>query len=868
MFFNYKHTYNYGDQAIENIMATSQLDKLLKSDSDLSFSKFVRSNSKKIHGNRSDKENYGIYFVDPSINGVAGEALLVKALPYIIHLLIHKIFFLDNYSFSYFLLNIFIYIFTFLSLLNFCNSIKINNLKIPLIVGFLSNVYVMQLHRGGLENHVLLFLPIFFFSAGFVIKIFTETKLKYYEYLTYPFIFSLSFLNGYPNTSTILPFFLGILVLCLLFYDLNLIKNIKKIIIIFLLLILSILFYVLESIFWSKLLNQHAFYHLSILPDRTITMFKYLFGSSANNEQFSLLIFIKEKGEILNRFLRNIFNRPFIYHAPHEPGMLLGINYFNLIEKILFLFGLFFIFFKRKNRVFFLVNLSFLISLMTRIFTHDNFQINKASFDYYSLCIYFSYISFYYFYEWRLNDFKFLDNIIKFPINSYYSIIYSISKKRQIIFNQRFLPDIKNLNILIFLSIILIYSFTHNLNRFQKFFIFESGESLRQLSSLEPLRKFMRNNYENNIFLIQQSHGYIANIDRILMLNEKIEYEVLSNFKKIEFDNFDKVYLITFNLNQIGALREFLIGTNIFNEFKIERFSYIKEFKSSTGHSGIYLYEINKNQEVYVSKNRKRTEYEINTQDYSLNKIIAKNFSGVISLKCDKEKLEFTTSNNNHSVFTFDFKKENENGMYYFEDIFEKFDKKYEKNVNKLTLTSEENLKQQQSLIYSNTLFTSKKKLNQKIYYEFKENIKKFYIKFSYIFFNDPKKKNNLSVKYYSKKFKDNILKLKSNGKNFYGIYQNFHGDTDLKQNKSYLKEVNTKSINFEFELYNDKNEDNAFLSSKNKDLNTPDSDSLEVYFENDQLKNFVNYCQEKLYLSFVNKRYTNSEVKLYATKK
>ena len=82
------------------------------------------------------------------------------------------------------------------------------------------------------------------------------------------------------------------------------------------------------------------------------------------------------------------------------------------------------------------------------------------------------------------------------------------------------------------------------------------------------------------------------------------------------------------------------------------------------------------------------------------------------------------------------------------------------------------------------------------------------------------------------------------------------------------MKEVNTKSINFEFELYNDKNEDNAFLSSKNKDLNTPDSDSLEVYFENDQLKNFVNYCQEKLYLSFVNKRYTNSEVKLYATKK
>ena len=82
------------------------------------------------------------------------------------------------------------------------------------------------------------------------------------------------------------------------------------------------------------------------------------------------------------------------------------------------------------------------------------------------------------------------------------------------------------------------------------------------------------------------------------------------------------------------------------------------------------------------------------------------------------------------------------------------------------------------------------------------------------------------------------------------------------------MKEINTKSINFEFELYNDINEDNAFLSSKNKDTNNPDSDSLEVYFENEKLKNFVNYCQKKLYLSFVNKNYTNNVVKIYATKK
>ena len=47
--------------------------------------------------------------------------------------------------------------------------------------------------------------------------------------------------------------------------------------------------------------------------------------------------------------------------------------------------------------------------------------------------------------------------------------------------------------------------------------------------------------------------------------------------------------------------------------------------------------------------------------------------------------------------------------MYYFENIFEKFDGKYKKNINKLTLTGEENLKQHKYLIYSNSLFTSRK---------------------------------------------------------------------------------------------------------------------------------------------------------------
>ena len=98
LFFNYKHTYSYGDQAVENIIATSQLDKLIRTDTNVDYSKFVRNNSKKIHGEKSSKENYDKYFIDPMIQGVAGDSLLVKALPYLLHLLIHNIFFFDNYS--------------------------------------------------------------------------------------------------------------------------------------------------------------------------------------------------------------------------------------------------------------------------------------------------------------------------------------------------------------------------------------------------------------------------------------------------------------------------------------------------------------------------------------------------------------------------------------------------------------------------------------------------------------------------------------------------------------------------------------------------------------------------------------------------
>ena len=38
LFFNYKHTYSYGDQAVENIIATSQLDKLIRTDTNVDYS--------------------------------------------------------------------------------------------------------------------------------------------------------------------------------------------------------------------------------------------------------------------------------------------------------------------------------------------------------------------------------------------------------------------------------------------------------------------------------------------------------------------------------------------------------------------------------------------------------------------------------------------------------------------------------------------------------------------------------------------------------------------------------------------------------------------------------------------------------------
>lgn len=874
LFFNYKHTYSYGDQAVENIIATSQLDKLIRTDTNVDYSKFVRNNSKKIHGEKSSKENYDKYFIDPMIQGVAGDSLLVKALPYLLHLLIHNIFFFDNYSHSYFYLTIFIFLFTFFSILNFCNSLKIESLKIPLIIGFLSNIYIMQLHRGGLENHILFFIPLYFYSLSFLVKIFSESKINWLGYIFYSFIFSLSFLNGYPNTSTILPFFLMLTAFMLFFNNLTLKIYFRKILIIFLCIFLANIFYFFESIIWSLILNKNIFYHISVLPDRTITMFKFLLGGNSVDSGFVFLDFIKNKNDVIQRFLKNIFMTPHLFHAPHEPGMLLGINFFNYFERIFFIFGLVAIFFNRKNKLLFLVNLSILLCLFFRVFTHDNYQINKASFDYYSLCIYISYYGVYAFIDLIKNKnikIKFIELfLIKFS-NLYQTFILSFRYRKFISYkNNYYQGQILKKQFLIFFLIILFFSYLHNLYRFNIFFIKDSDESLRELSALEPFRNFMRENRDNNIFIFQQQHGYIASIDRILMLEEGINYDVLSNYKNINIDNYEKVYLVMFENNQVGPLREFFIGNDFFGGSNIDRFSYIETFSSSSGHPGIYLYEVKNNVEIFKTKNTtEKIEYNLDTRKYSLSKIIVKNFNGSIILSCAKDIYPITTSEVGQDVFSLDFNKKKYNGMYYFENVFSNFNPKYKKIFNVITSTNKEDLKQHKHISENNIFVSDRNLLDMTTSYTFKETIEKFYIKFSYIFFNDNQKENKLSVKYFDKPFnKLSIIDINSNGKEFYGRYTNFNNTTEMKQNKSYVKTIKSKILKFEFKLKNSGNEDTAFISSKNDKLTKIDTDSLKVNFTDKYMFDFINECQENLHLSFDNKEDINNEVRIYVKKK
>jgi hypothetical protein len=874
LFFNYKHTYSYGDQAVENIVATSQLDKLIRSDTDVDYSKFVRNNSKKIHGDKSNKENYNKYFIDPMIQGVAGDSLLVKALPYLLHLLIHNLFFFDNYSHSYFYLTIFIFLFTFFSILNFCNSLKIETLKIPLIIGFLSNIYIMQLHRGGLENHILFFIPLYFYSLSFLVKLFSESKINRLSYILYSFIFSLSFLNGYPNTSTILPFFLMLTALTLFFLNKNLKIYFKKIVIIFLCIGLANIFYFFESIIWSLILNKNIFYHISVLPDRTITMFKFLLGGNSIDNGFVFIDFINGKKDIIQRFFKNIFMTPHLFHAPHEPGMLLGINFFTYFERIFFIFGLVAIFFYRNNKLLFLVNLSILLSLFFRVFTHDNYQINKASFDYYSLCIYISYYGVYAFIDLIKNNsikIKFIEFFLIKLSSTYQTIIWSFKYKKYILYkNNYYQGQVLKKQFLIIFIVILFFSFLHNLYRFNSFFIKDSDESLRELSALEPFRNFMKENHENNIFIFQQQHGYTASIDRILMLEEGINYDVLSNYENIDIDNYEKVYLVMFENNQVGPLREFFIGNDFFGGSDIDRFSYIETFSSSSGHPGIFLYEVKNNIEIFKTKNTtEKIEYELDTNTYSLNKIITKNFNGSIILSCENDIYPISTSEVGHNVYSLDFNKKKYNGMYYFENIFSNFNPKYKKRLNIITSNNEEDLKQHKQ-IYQNNIFVSDRNLlDMTTTYSFKETIEKFYIKFSYIFFNDNQRKNKLSVKYFDKSFnKLSMIDINSNGKEFYGRYTNFNNTTEMKQNKSYSKNIKSKILNFQFKLKNDGNENTSFLSSKNDRLSKIDTDSLKVNFTDKELFNFTNECQGNLHLSFDNKEDINNEVRIYVKKK
>ena len=873
LFFNYKHTLNYGDQAIENIIATSQLDKIIRSDTDLNYRTFVRDNSKRVHGDKSNKENYNTYFVDPMIQGVAGDALLVKALPYLVHLIIHNIFFIDNYSYSYFLLSIFIYIFIFFSIISFCNSLKIENLKIILLIGYLSNIYVMQLHRSGLENHILFFIPIYFYTLSFIIRVFTNIEIPWHGYIFYPFIFSLSFLNGYPNTSTILPFFLAITVFCFYFYKFNIKEYLKKILIILASIFISIIFYIPESMIWSNILNENIFYHMKILPDRTITMFKILFSSN-NKEAFVLVNFLNEKLILLSRFLKNIFFQPFIFHAPHEPGMLLGINFFNVFEKLFFIVGFFGIFLKRDIKILFLLNISIILCLVSRVFTHDNFQINKASFDYYLLCIYITYFGFYLFFEILLQKklkLRIVNYLSSYLFFFYKSIKFSFIEKNLIIYSERN----KNLNrfntslSLILISIVLFSSFYLNLNRFNDRFVFKYNESLRDLSALEPLKKFIKENKDENLFIIQQGHGYYANLDRILMLDNSINYEVLSNFKRINFEPYKKIFLITFNNSQVGPLRDFIIGNNFFNSNNINIFSYQEIFSSSAGYPSIYLHEVKETIKLFDVRKGK-TNINIDKTNFEIKKILLENYRGNIILKCNLDEYTFKVSDISYDIYSLDFNKKEQNGLYYFENLFNNVDKKNIYKISKISSNGENILDQHTNVSNGyNFINDSEREFEYLSKYKLEEKIESFYIKFAYTFLNDIKKQNKLSVKYNKGLFmKKNIINIKSNGHNFYGRYKNFHGSTDLIQYTSYPGKLNKNELKLYFKTTNYENQDTSFLTSKNNNYQSPDADSIWLNFSNDEIYEFNSNCKNNLELSFNNKGYINGRILIYGNKK
>ena len=897
VFLHYMHVNSFGDQASENIITVEQLENYSRTtnisvikdnncflnrcffrsfnqtDKQITFQDYVKGVSKDLHGIRSLEENKPIYNIDAHARGIVGESLLVKALPYVLHQFTHKLISMfsssNDYTFSYFALSLFIFFFSALSIIEFSKQLKIKNLQNFLLIGLLSNIYIMQLFRSGLENHVLLFLPIYFYSLSFIIKVFSKDKLKIKDFIIYPFIFSLSFFNGYPTTSTILPFFLLITTLSYAFLGIGFVTYIKKLLIVVLGILISMLFFIPESVYWSLTIGEHISYHLKIIPERTMTMFGILF-SSGGDAEFSAINLIKEKNEIFSRFLKNIFFTPYIYHSPHEPGILLGISFFNIVERVFFIVGIISIFVFKQSRLTKLTNISILICIAIRLFTHDNLQINKASFDYYALCIYIVYFGIYSFYN-LLGEKKVLLNKIMIPLNNIY---FSFRFRKLILYKNN---DNNNYYIkfrFIFFVIVIIISFLGNLVRFNKIFVNEFNESLRELSAVGPLKKFIENNYEDSIFLLQQQHGYTATVDRIFMLDSRYEYEMLANFGKLNFDRYKNVYIITFVTHQVGPLRNFIYGNGFFNTFGVDKLALQETLNSSAGNPSINIHEIKRTTKLsslttilngeypnllnrfYPEYRKIQNLYSIDNNKHNLSKILLKDYDGFIEFSCGKKRNIVEVNYNGYDKYVLNFENGKENGLYYFETIFANTvpDKNFE--LTKISSLNLDFIKQHQITSNWNSFISSKnKEFEEIISFRLKEKISSFYIAFPFMFHHDFNKKNKLSVKYYDKKsYKKDIMKLRSNGSGMRGKYINFNGHSDLVQFKSYHSEYNRNDLSFEFKLFNNKNQDNSFLKPKNTNIQQSDTDSLRLHFIDKDISNFVNNCEEPLTLYFDNK--------------
>ncbi len=724
-----------------------------------------------------------------------------------------------------------------------------------------ANVYVNQLIFGFLEPQLVIYLILLLSSLFYILKLCKRDRFDLSKITKLSIIWSFCFFNGYPNTQLVLPIF------CIVFFSFFIIQNNDKEEItyihrtktkkFFLSILIGFILYILFSAIYSSAYSERWYYTLSLSFDRFYTILKGNAISSINND-FSIFV---QLFEALENFVILLSKGHYWVHAPHQPGMLLNLPYFNFIELFFLVIGIIALKIVKYDKYTKMLGVWIIIFVLLRLFTNDNFIVDKDSFDYFILLNFLVAIGFYSFIPEKFLK-KLLHNTdYSFSSKELFKKIFNPIKKTRL----KILSNLSNKEFFLFIEnnlsilILVIFSLTININTFNKEFKKEFDASLFTFNGTTKLRNFLDITLTPKTLLVyQRGHDDNASLYRLNFFRKKINLITVEDFIKkykslddafydIYKKKYDKILLLQqgeyFNFGKYSSHRG-----STFKHMQMARFFdwmnpifVTKSFKKMNTYE---IYDLRTKDELVRVK--AKSIYEKNfllkapinfKENYCVNilnfdkskntttfncssnkKLSSIKFSGFVKrlkLYCNKEII-FDFKNHNRYFDQITINRDGSfSGQKFLNWNSESLEKVFKKRLIKKNLEYKNLEKFQSKLgVLNSFLLTPKnRKFEGKLSFKFNVDgkITSFKYIIPYIIFNDIRKKNYIKIKILQSNFKDFDTeiaqhKVTSNGKNIYGIHS-YLDTTRRKEFQSFfanrIDKINSDRISINFNIYN-----------------------------------------------------------------